>query len=90
MTTAIEAKKDKGLKQVLAGSAFGNMIEWFDYASYGYLATIIATVFFAPGNETVALLNTFAVFALSFLIRPVGGLVWGRYGDRIGRKKCLF
>lgn len=89
MTTAIEVKKDKGLKQVLAGSAFGNMIEWFDYASYGYLATIIATVFFAPGNETVALLNTFAVFALSFLIRPVGGLVWGRYGDRIGRKKVL-
>ncbi|RHW35931.1 MFS transporter [Lysinibacillus yapensis] len=77
------------MKQVLAGSAYGNMIEWFDYASYGYLATIIATVFFAPGNETAALLNTFAVFALSFLIRPIGGMVWGHYGDRIGRKKIL-
>lgn len=84
-----ETNENKGMKQVLAGSAYGNMIEWFDYASYGYLATIIATVFFAPGNETAALLNTFAVFALSFLIRPIGGMVWGHYGDRIGRKKIL-
>ncbi len=84
-----ETKETKGMKQVLTGSAYGNMIEWFDYASYGYLATIIATVFFAPGNETAALLNTFAIFALSFLIRPIGGLVWGHYGDRLGRKKIL-
>lgn len=90
MTTAtIETNKKKDMSQILAGSAFGNMIEWFDYASYGYLATIIASVFFAPGNETAALLQTFAVFALSFLVRPIGGLVWGHYGDRIGRKKVL-
>ncbi|MCM3653819.1 MFS transporter [Metabacillus litoralis] len=90
MTAAtMNTKTTKGMKQILGGSAFGNMIEWFDYASYGYLATIIAAVFFAPGDKTAALLSTFAVFALSFLVRPIGGLVWGHYGDRIGRKKVL-
>lgn len=77
------------MKKVLFGSAFGNMVEWFDYASYGYLATIIASVFFASGDSTIALLSVYAIFALSFIIRPIGGLVWGYYGDRIGRRKVL-
>ncbi|HWJ78750.1 MAG TPA: MFS transporter [Niallia sp.] len=84
-----ETTKNKDLKQILVGSAFGNMIEWFDYASYGYLATIIAAVFFSQEDKTAALLSTFAIFAISFLIRPIGGLVWGHYGDRIGRRKVL-
>lgn len=88
-SAALETKSKKGMRQILSGSAFGNMIEWFDYASYGYLATIIASVFFAPGDKTAALLSTFAIFALSFLVRPIGGLVWGHYGDRLGRKKIL-
>lgn len=87
--SSIEMNNKKDMKKILGGSAFGNMIEWFDYASYGYLATIIASVFFAPGDSTAALLSTFAIFALSFLVRPIGGLVWGHYGDRIGRKKVL-
>lgn len=85
----IEKNKQTGLKKIIGGSAYGNMIEWFDYATYGYLATIIASVFFAPGNESAALLNTFAIFALSFIVRPIGGVVWGYYGDRIGRRKVL-
>ncbi|WP_157087650.1 MFS transporter [Oceanobacillus damuensis] len=90
MTMSIhDMEKQKGLKKIIGGSAYGNMIEWFDYATYGYLATIIASVFFAPGDSTAALLNTFAIFALSFLVRPIGGLIWGYYGDRIGRKKVL-
>ncbi|MCM3068211.1 MHS family MFS transporter [Priestia flexa] len=84
-----DKSKNKDMKKILVGSAFGNMIEWFDYASYGYLATIIASVFFSQEDKTVALLSTFAIFALSFLIRPLGGLVWGHYGDRIGRRKVL-
>ncbi len=71
------------------GAAIGNLIEWFDYASYGYLAAVIAAVFFAPGDETAALLATFAVFAVSFIVRPIGGLVWGHYGDKIGRQRVL-
>ncbi|MBP2076114.1 MFS transporter [Oceanobacillus polygoni] len=88
-STIIEKNKQKGLKKIIGGSAYGNMIEWFDYATYGYLATVIAFVFFAPGNESAALLNTFAIFALSFIVRPIGGVVWGYYGDRIGRRKVL-
>ncbi|MGI6685331.1 MAG: MFS transporter [Bacillota bacterium] len=77
------------LKRAVFAAAIGNAIEWFDYASYGYLATIIATVFFAPGDKTAALLGTFAVFAISFIIRPFGGLFWGHYGDKLGRKNVL-
>ncbi|RDW19741.1 MFS transporter [Oceanobacillus chungangensis] len=78
-----------GLRKSVFGAAIGNLIEWFDYATYGYLATVIAAVFFAPGNETAALLATFAVFAASFIVRPLGGVIWGYYGDRIGRKRIL-
>lgn len=84
-----EKRQATGVKQAVFGAAIGNLIEWFDYASYGYLATIIAAVFFAPGNEKAALLGTFGVFAVSFIARPVGGLVWGHYGDKLGRKRIL-
>ncbi len=65
------------------------MIEFFDYASYSYLATTLAAVFFPQGDRTVALLQTFAIFALSFAMRPIGGLFWGHFGDRLGRKKAM-
>jgi MHS family proline/betaine transporter-like MFS transporter len=65
------------------------MIEWFDYASYGYLAAVIAAVFFAPGDETAALLGAFGIFAVSFVVCPIGGLVWGHYGDKVGRQRVL-
>lgn len=77
------------VKRAVFGAAFGNMVEWFDYASYGYLAATIAAVFFAPGNETAALLGAYAVFAISFVVRPIGGLVWGHYGDKVGRQRVL-
>ena len=77
------------LKKTVVGAAVGNLIEWFDYATYGYLATVLAAVFFAPGNQVGSLLATFAVFAVSFVVRPLGGLIWGYYGDKIGRKKIL-
>src|SRR5699024_435677 len=73
------------LKKTVVGAAVGNLIEWFDYATYGYLATVLAAVFFAPGNQVGSLLATFAVFAVSFVVRPLGGLIWGYYGDKIGR-----
>ncbi|TAL89116.1 MAG: MFS transporter [Rhodanobacter sp.] len=77
------------LKKVALASFIGNFIEWFDYASYAYLATILATVFFPEISPSAGLLATFAVFALSFIIRPIGGIVWGHYGDIIGRKLAL-
>ena len=77
------------LRKVLTASFIGNFVEWFDYASYGYFATVIAAVFFPEIAPQAALLATFAVFALSFVIRPIGGIVWGSIGDRIGRKTAL-
>lgn len=78
-----------GMKRVILGAALGNMIEWFDYATYGYLAATIATVFFASGDDNAALLGVFGVFALSFIVRPLGGIIWGHFGDKIGRKRVL-
>ncbi len=77
------------LRQVISGASIGNAVEWYDFAIYGFLATFIAANFFPAGNDTAALLNTFAIFAAAFVMRPLGGLVFGPLGDRIGRQKVL-
>ena len=77
------------VRKVTVSSFLGNFIEWFDYASYSYFATTIATVFFPASDRTVALMQTFGVFALSFILRPVGALFWGSFGDKHGRKGAL-
>ena len=77
------------LRRVAVSSFLGNFIEWFDYASYSYFATVIALVLMPPGDPTVALLETFGVFALSFLMRPVGAFFWGHMADKKGRKWAL-
>lgn len=77
------------LRKVLGASFIGNFVEWFDYASYGYFATVIAHAFFPEIAPRAALLATFAVFAISFVIRPLGGIVWGGIGDRLGRRAAL-
>lgn len=74
-------------RKVVTASFIGNFVEWFDYAVYGYLAVVIARVFF-PDSE-YGLLQTFGLFAISFLVRPLGGFFWGWLGDRIGRKEAL-
>jgi MFS transporter, MHS family, proline/betaine transporter len=76
-------------RRVLAASFIGNFVEWFDYAAYGYLAATISTVFFPTSDRTTGLLLTFAVFAISFFIRPLGGVVWGHIGDKVGRREAL-
>ncbi|WP_172135306.1 MFS transporter [Adlercreutzia sp. ZJ473] len=82
-------EQQKTLKKVVFSSFLGNFIEWFDYASYSYLATVIALVFFPDADKTVAVMSTFGVFALSFLVRPVGAIFWGNMGDKKGRKWAL-
>lgn len=77
------------LRKAATASFIGNFVEWFDYAAYGYLATVIADVFFPDSDPTTALLATFAVFAASFVVRPVGGIFWGYVGDRYGRRSAL-
>ncbi|MBL1240134.1 MFS transporter, partial [Enterobacter hormaechei] len=70
-------------------SFIGNFIEWFDYASYGYLVTVIGHAFFPAADKSVQLLSTYAVFAMSFILRPIGAVVWGAWGDRWGRRWAL-
>jgi MHS family proline/betaine transporter-like MFS transporter len=67
----------------------GNAIEWFDYGIYGYLAGYVGTAFFPSLNSTTRLLSTFGVLAISFAIRPFGGMFFGPLGDRIGRQRVL-
>lgn len=73
-------------RQVVFASSLGTVFEWYDFYLYATLAPFFATLFFPPGNETGALLAAFATYAAGFLIRPVGAIVFGRIGDRKGRK----
>jgi MFS transporter, MHS family, proline/betaine transporter len=76
-------------KRAVTAAVIGNVLEWYDFAVYGYVATIIAKQIFAPGDELAALLSTFAVFGVGFLARPLGGIIIGRIGDTHGRKTAL-
>lgn len=76
------------LHRAVGASALGNAVEWFDYGIYAYGVTFISAALF-PGATDEAVLFALATFAISFLIRPLGGLFWGPLGDRIGRKSVL-
>jgi MFS family permease len=71
---------------VIAASAVGTMIEWYDFYLFGMLAKTLSVQFFPTGNPTAALLSTLAIFAAGFIVRPFGALVFGRLGDKVGRK----
>ncbi|MFJ3484400.1 MFS transporter [Pseudomonas sp. NPDC090202] len=88
-TPAIEQVDPATLRKVIVAAGIGNFVEWFDFAVYGFLATTIAQEFFPSGDASAALLKTFAVFAVAFAFRPLGGLFFGMLGDKIGRKRTL-
>jgi MHS family proline/betaine transporter-like MFS transporter len=73
---------------VIAGLA-GNVMEWYDFGTYGFFAAVIGRQFFPAHNPTVSLLASFAVFAIGFIGRPLGALIFGHIGDRSGRKRAL-
>jgi MHS family proline/betaine transporter-like MFS transporter len=87
MTTA-PAHRQSALRTALAG-LIGNVLEWFDFAVYGYFASDIGSQFFPQSSHAAQQLLAFGVFALGFLARPVGSLVLGAVGDRIGRRALL-
>ena len=76
-------------RRAITAGVIGNVLEWYDYGVYGYLVPIIAQLFFPSGDPTVSLLSTFAVFGVGFVMRPIGSIVFGIYGDRRGRRKAL-
>lgn len=73
---------------VMRGS-LGNLIEWYDWYAYAAFSIYFASVFFPSGNQTAQLLNTAGIFAVGFLVRPLGGWLFGRYADRFGRRAAL-
>lgn len=73
---------------VLAGLA-GNVMEWYDFAVYGYFATVMGPQFFPSADPSVSLIAAFGAFAAGFLVRPLGGLLFGRIGDIVGRRRAL-
>ncbi|MFI5813210.1 glycine betaine/L-proline transporter ProP [Streptomyces sp. NPDC051643] len=77
------------VKRAVKAAALGNAMEWFDFGVYSYIAVTLGKVFFPSGNPTAQLLSTFGAFAAAFLVRPLGGMVFGPLGDRIGRQKVL-
>jgi MFS transporter, MHS family, proline/betaine transporter len=76
-------------RRAVGAAIFGNVLEWYDFAIYGYVATIIAHQFFPKGDDVTALLATFATFGIGFVARPLGGIIIGRMGDTAGRKAAL-
>ncbi|HCU06936.1 MAG TPA: MFS transporter [Holosporales bacterium] len=76
------------IKAIIVGS-FATMFEWYDYALYGYFSPIIAKLFFPAAGTYESLMMTFSVFAIGFLIRPLGAIIFGYIGDRLGRRYAL-
>jgi MFS transporter, MHS family, proline/betaine transporter len=76
-------------RRVAIAGGVGTLIEYYDFSLYGYLAVVIAPLFFPGGDPVVSLLSALAVFATAYLARPLGGIVFGHVGDRLGRKNAL-
>ncbi|WP_288864366.1 MFS transporter [uncultured Corynebacterium sp.] len=86
--THIQAERPADRKS-LGASLIGQLLEWFEWSSYAVFAPFIAAAFFDKSDPTSALLATFGVFAVGFLVRPLGGIIFGRVADRVGRKNVL-
>lgn len=86
--TEVPVVKQSVLRTALAG-LIGNVLEWFDFAVYGYFASNIGHQFFPKSDPAAQQFLTFATFALGFFARPIGSIVLGRMGDRIGRRALL-
>ncbi|GAA3573324.1 MFS transporter [Amycolatopsis ultiminotia] len=87
--TAAVTAASKSRRTVLFASSIGNFVEWFDFTLYGYTAAALAATFFPAGNHVAGLVGAFAVYGVAFVARPLGAIVFGRIGDRRGRRTSL-
>jgi MHS family proline/betaine transporter-like MFS transporter len=78
-----------GLRHRIMGGFIGNVVEWYDFAVYGYLAGVIAPVFIPADSPTAGLIATYGIFSAGFLMRPLGAVVFGWFGDRHGRARTM-
>jgi len=85
----IAPSRNKNVARLVVATSLGNALEWFDISVYAYFAVYLSKAFFPNENQTTSLLLTFGTFALTFLARPVGGVLLGTYADRYGRKASL-
>jgi MHS family proline/betaine transporter-like MFS transporter len=90
-TTAIEQPDEATVRRAVAASAMGNCIEWFDFGVYsaGAITATVGRVFFPTHSSSTAVLSSFAVLAVAFVVRPFGGFFFGPLGDRLGRQRVL-
>lgn len=88
-TMVFHLEKDKR-KTAIAAGVIGNIMEWYDFALYGYMASILSTLFFPSGNPTAALLATYGVFAAGSIMRPLGSVFFGWLGDTVSRSTAMF
>ena len=79
-------KAEYSIPGIIAASAVGTMIEWYDFYIFGSLAAVLSPKFYPAGNDTIALIAYLSTFAVGFLVRPFGALFFGRIGDLVGRK----
>ncbi|MDX1950427.1 MAG: MFS transporter [Rickettsiales bacterium] len=77
------------MKKVITSTMIGNGLEWYDYALYGHFAALISRHFFPQQDPVVSLIATFGIFAVGFLMRPIGAVFFGYIGDKYGRKQAL-
>ena len=88
-SVAIVPHPPQVVRRAVAAGIIGNVLEWYDFAVYGYFAPSIGRHFFPNEDPAASLIATFGVFAAGFLMRPLGGLVFGYIGDRFGRNRAL-
>ncbi len=86
----VEEKEGSGLRRVVFGALVGTALEWYDFFIYGTAAALVFGRLFFPGfSELAGTLAAFATFGVAFLVRPLGGFIFGHMGDRIGRRETL-
>ena len=80
---------NKTTRKAITAGVLGNAIEWYDFALYGHFSVIIGQTFFPKEEPQLAMLAAFAVFSVSFFMRPLGAVFFSLIGDRYGRKRAL-
>lgn len=89
MARRVEGPQSPALRHRVMAGYIGNVVEWYDFALYGYLAGVIAPVFFPAGDPAAGLIATYGIFAAGFIMRPFGAAVFGWFGDRYGRARTM-
>ena len=89
MAQTAQSALPKGTVKAIVAGSIGNVVEWVDWSIYGLAAPFIAAQFFPKSSSVTGLLQTYGVFAIGFLARPIGSMIIGPYGDKHGRNKAL-